>query len=80
MAYLLSAMDHPDAPWGVLTGDSLFVNSAGRPDLLGGSREKELAGQLFHTLHDIYLKLNDGVIIHPTHAQGSPCGEDIGDR
>jgi hydroxyacylglutathione hydrolase len=80
MAYLLSEKDHPDAPWGVLTGDSLFVNSAGRPDLLGRSREKELAGQLFHTLHDFYLKLNDGVIIHPTHAQGSPCGEDIGDR
>jgi len=80
LAYLLSEKDHPQAPWGVLTGDSLFVSSAGRPDLLGRSREKELAEQLFHTLHDFYLKLNDGVIIHPTHAQGSPCGEDIGDR
>jgi len=80
MAYLLSEKDHPDAPWGVLTGDSLFVNSAGRPDLLGSSREKELAEQLFHTLYDFYLKLNDGVIIYPTHAQGSPCGADIGDR
>jgi hydroxyacylglutathione hydrolase len=80
MAYLLSEKDHPDAPWGVLTGDSLFVNSAGRSDLLGSSREKELAEQLFHTLYDFYLNLNDGVIIHPTHAQGSPCGEDIGDR
>lgn len=79
MAYLLSEKEHPDAPWGVLTGDSLFVNSAGRPDLLG-SGEKELAEQLFHTLHDFYLKLNDGVIIYPTHGQGSPCGEDIGDR
>jgi hydroxyacylglutathione hydrolase len=27
--------DHPDEPWGILTGDSLFVSSAGRPDLLG---------------------------------------------
>ncbi|SMP73567.1 MBL fold metallo-hydrolase [Desulfonatronum lacustre] len=80
MAYLLSEKDHPEAPWGVLTGDSLFVSSAGRPDLLGRSREKELAEQLFHTLHDFYLKLDDGVIIYPTHAQGSPCGEDIGDR
>ncbi len=80
MAYLLSEKDHPDAPWGVLTGDSLFVSSAGRPDLLGSSREKELAEQLFHTLHDFYLKLGDGVIVHPTHGQGSPCGEDIGDR
>lgn len=80
MAFLLSEKDHADAPWGVLTGDSLFVNSAGRPDLLGRSREQELAEQLFHTLHDFYLKLGDGVIIHPAHGQGSPCGEDIGDR
>jgi hydroxyacylglutathione hydrolase len=80
MAYLLSEKDHPDAPWGVLTGDSLFVNSTGRPDLLGSGREKELAEKLFHTLNDFYLKLDDGVIIHPTHGQGSPCGENIGDR
>lgn len=80
MAFLLSEKDHADAPWGVLSGDSLFVNSAGRPDLLGRSREQELAEQLFHTLNDFYLKLGDGVIIHPAHGQGSPCGEDIGDR
>ncbi|MBU4526451.1 MAG: MBL fold metallo-hydrolase [Desulfomicrobium sp.] len=80
MAYLLSEKEHPDAPWGVLTGDSLFVNSAGRSDLLGSSQAKELAEKLFHTLNDFYLKLNDGVIIYPTHGQGSPCGEDIGDR
>ncbi len=80
LAYLLSEKDHPDAPWGVLTGDSLFVSSAGRPDLLGSSREKELAEKLFHTLYDFYLQLEDGVIIHPTHGQGSPCGADIGDR
>lgn len=80
MAYLLSEKDRPGAPWGVLTGDSLFVNSAGRSDLLGSSRAKELAEQLFHTLHDFYLTLDDGVLIYPAHGQGSPCGEDIGDR
>ena len=72
--------DHPDTPWGVLTGDSLFVGSAGRPDLLGKKMEKKLAEQLFHTLRDFYLKLDDGVIIYPAHGQGSPCGADIGDR
>jgi hydroxyacylglutathione hydrolase len=64
----------------VLTGDSLFVASAGRPDLLGKKWEKKLAEQLFHTLRDFYLKLDDGVIIYPAHGQGSPCGADIGDR
>ena len=64
----------------MLTGDSLFVSSAGRPDLLGSGQEKKLAEQQFHTLRDFYLKLADGVIIYPAHGHGSPCGADIGDR
>lgn len=80
VAYLLAEEDHPDAPWGVLTGDSLFVGSAGRPDLLGSGREKMQARQQFHTLYDFYLKLADGVSIYPAHGHGSPCGADIGDR
>lgn len=80
VAYLLAEEDHPDAPWGVLTGDSLFVNSAGRPDLLGRGQEDKQARQQFHTLHDFYLKLADGVCIYPAHGHGSPCGADIGDR
>ncbi len=80
VAYLMAEKDHPDAPWGVLTGDSLFVNSAGRPDLLGSGQEKKQAAQQFHTLRDFYLKLADGVTIYPAHGNGSPCGADIGDR
>jgi hydroxyacylglutathione hydrolase len=80
VAYSLAEQNHPDAPWGVLTGDSLFVNSAGRPDLLGIARAKKLAEQQFHTLRDFYLKLADGVMIFPAHGHGSPCGADIGDR
>ena len=80
VAYLLAEKNHPDAPWGVLTGDSLFVNSAGRPDLFGSGEEKKLAEQQFHTLRDFYLNLSDGVTIYPAHGHGSPCGADIGDR
>jgi len=80
VAFLLAERDHSAAPWGVLTGDSLFVSSAGRPDLLGSGQEKKLAEQQFHTLRDFYLKLPDGVIIYPAHGHGSPCGADIGDR
>ena len=80
VAYLVAEKDHPDAPWGVLTGDSLFVSSAGRPDLLGSAQAKKLAGQLFHTLRDVFLKLDAGVIVYPGHGAGSPCGTDIGDR
>ncbi len=80
MAYLLAEKSHADAPWGVLTGDSLFVASAGRPDLLGEDHTQELAEEQFHTLRDFFLKLPDGTTIHPAHGHGSPCGADIGDR
>jgi len=80
VSYLIADLKHSDAPWGVVTGDSLFVNSAGRPDLLGSSETDRLAEQQFHTLRDFYLKLPDSVIIYPGHGSGSPCGADIGDR
>src|ERR687888_2197805 len=80
MFYLLAEKDHPDEPWAVLTGDSLFVSSAGRPDLLGEKHTQQLAEQQFHTLHGFYLKLPDHVMIYPNHGAGSPCGADIGAR
>jgi len=80
VAYLVADKDKPDAPWGVLSGDSLFVSSAGRPDLIGSNEAKKLAVKLFHTLRGFYLELDDGVIVYPGHGAGSPCGADIGDR
>ncbi len=80
VAYLLSEKDRKDAPWGVLTGDSLFVGSAGRPDLLGDEATEELTEKLYRTLRDVYLGLDDGVIVYPCHGAGSACGADIGDR
>ena len=67
-------------PWGIFTGDSLFVNSAGRPDLMGSDEAEELAEKLYDTLYGFYLKLDDDVIIYPAHGHGSPCGASIGDR
>jgi len=80
VSYVLAEADHLDTPWGVLTGDSLFVSSAGRPDLLGADHTAELAAQQFQTLRDFYLKLPDHVMIYPNHGAGSPCGADIGER
>ncbi len=80
VSYLLADKELADVPWGVITGDSLFVSSAGRPDLLGEDESAKLAVQQFHTLHDFYLGLPDSVIIYPAHGHGSPCGADIGDR
>jgi hydroxyacylglutathione hydrolase len=60
-----------DEPWLVLTGDSLFVGDAGRPDLAVDAREG--AQGLFHSLQRL-LGLADGVEIYPGHVAGSMCG------
>jgi hydroxyacylglutathione hydrolase len=80
LSYEIAEKDRRDTPWGVFTGDSLFVGSAGRPDLLGDEETEKLVEQLFHTLRDYFLKLEDGVVIYPCHGAGSACGADIGDR
>jgi hydroxyacylglutathione hydrolase len=61
-----------DAPWFVVTGDTLFVGAAGRPDLLG--HEREMAGMLFDSLHAKLLALPDEVELFPGHQAGSVCG------
>lgn len=64
-----------DQPWFVLTGDTLFVGSVGRPDLAG--REKEMAGRLFDSLHTKLLSMPDETEIFPGHQAGSACGAGI---
>ncbi len=61
-----------DEPWFVITGDTLFVGSIGRPDLAG--REKEMAAILFDSLHAKLLTLPDTTEIFPGHQAGSLCG------
>lgn len=80
VSFTLTEKERPGTPWGVLTGDSLFVDSAGRPDLMGSSETGKLTQKLFETLRGYYLTLPDGVAIYPAHGHGSPCGADIGDR
>jgi glyoxylase-like metal-dependent hydrolase (beta-lactamase superfamily II)/rhodanese-related sulfurtransferase len=61
-----------DEPWLVLTGDSLFVGDAARPDLAIEARAG--AEGLFHSLHRL-LELGDGVEVYPGHVAGSLCGK-----
>ncbi|HYT39256.1 MAG TPA: MBL fold metallo-hydrolase, partial [Acidimicrobiia bacterium] len=68
-----------DEPWGVLTGDTLFIGDVGRPDLLSsaGSSADDLARALYHSLHERLLTLPDGVRIFPAHGAGSACGKNL---
>ena len=56
--------------------------AGGRALAVGGdiSDANGVANQLFDTLRDFYLKLDDHVIVYPGHAHGSPCGASISDR
>jgi glyoxylase-like metal-dependent hydrolase (beta-lactamase superfamily II)/rhodanese-related sulfurtransferase len=60
-----------DEPWLVLTGDSLFVGDAGRPDLAVEAQEG--AEGLFRSLRRL-VELGDGVEVFPGHVAGSLCG------
>lgn len=60
-----------DEPWLVLTGDSLFVGDAARPDLAVGATEG--AEGLYGSLRKL-LELDDGVEVYPGHVAGSLCG------
>lgn len=68
-------------PWGVLTGDTLFIGDVGRPDLLSASgwTAEDLARQLFRSLHGQLLTLPDATRVFPAHGAGSSCGKALSD-
>jgi len=73
--------EHADdvVPYGVLTGDALFIGDVGRPDLLSslGFTRDELADQLYDSLHDKLLTLPDATRVFPAHGAGSACGKNL---
>ena len=70
-AFAIIDRSRGDEPWLVLTGDSLFVGDAARPDLAVEARDG--AEDLFHSLHRL-ADLGDGVEVFPGHVAGSLCG------
>lgn len=71
--------DDDEVPYGVLTGDTLFVGDVGRPDLLSpsGWSSEALARALHSSLHDKLLKLPDATRVFPAHGAGSMCGKQL---
>ena len=66
-------------PYGVLTGDTMFIGDVGRPDLLAaaGVTADTLARQLYHSVHDKLLTLPDATRVYPAHGAGSACGKNL---
>jgi hydroxyacylglutathione hydrolase len=70
--FQLSDANRGGAPWAMLTGDSLFIGDVARPDLAVEPREG--AADMFRSLHERLLKLDDEVEVWPGHLGGSLCG------
>lgn len=66
-------------PWGVLTGDALFIGDVGRPDLLTsvGRTADDLARELYASVHEQLLTLPDETRVFPAHGAGSACGKNL---
>jgi hydroxyacylglutathione hydrolase len=65
----------------VFTGDTLFIGSVGRPDLLEGTlTAATLASKAFDTWTTKLAKLADSVTVLPAHGAGSLCGAHLSDK
>lgn len=72
----------PD-PWFLLTGDTLFVGDAGRPDLTADGADTSGEAQATTAARSLYaslqrlLALPDDLEIYPAHFAGSACGRSM---
>jgi hydroxyacylglutathione hydrolase len=80
VSYAVTDLDSGDAPVLVCTGDTLFVNDAGRTDFAGPEHRREWSEKLYDSIFNKLLPLGDQVVICPAHGSGSVCGGRIADR
>ncbi|GAC1310083.1 MAG: rhodanese-like domain-containing protein [Mucilaginibacter sp.] len=77
-------VEHEGQDKTVFTGDTLFIGDCGRPDLrekagnLTAKRE-ELAAQMYHSLRERLMKLDNKVVVYPAHGAGTLCGKALSD-
>lgn len=77
--FLLNNEDGKDVA--LFSGDTLFINDVGRPDLAQKIKPELtpqlLAAHLYDSLHDKILTLDDDIIVYPAHGAGSACGKNM---
>ncbi|HYW32352.1 MAG TPA: rhodanese-like domain-containing protein [Gemmatimonas sp.] len=82
LSFMVTDTPAASGPWGILTGDFVFVGDVGRPDLLEkaaghvGTMEAG-ARTLFHSLQR-FRALPDHLQVWPGHGAGSACGKALG--
>ncbi len=75
-------LEHDGVQKAVFTGDTLFIGDCGRPDLREGAgrvqvKREDLAVQMYHSLREKLMKLNDDVLVYPAHGAGTLCGKNL---
>lgn len=72
-------LDEHDIPHSIFTGDTLFVDEVGRPDVRPEDQSIEnMASILYDSISNRILKLPSYTIVYPGHGAGSVCGKTIG--
>jgi hydroxyacylglutathione hydrolase len=77
-------LEHAGKDKAVFTGDTLFIGDCGRPDLRESagsttSKREDLARQMYASLREKLMNLNDEVLVYPAHGAGTLCGKSLSD-
>lgn len=80
LSLLVTDFSRGNEPWMLLTGDVLFVNDIGRPDLVGDAKLDEQIQNLWNTLYVKFKKYPDSLEVFPAHGAGSLCGRGMSSK
>jgi len=82
LSFLVTDLATDAGPWGILTGDFVFVGDVGRPDLLeraaGYAGTMEAAARTLHRSLARFRLLPGHLQVWPGHGAGSACGKALG--
>lgn len=75
-------LEHDGKQHAIFSGDTLFIGDCGRPDLREGAgnlkvTRMELAKNMYHSLRNKFIPLNDDVLLYPAHGAGTLCGKGL---
>lgn len=73
-------LEHEGKDKAVFTGDTLFIGDCGRPDLRENAgnitaKRDEMAAQMYRSLRDKLMVLDNEVLVYPAHGAGTLCGK-----
>ena len=82
LSFLITDGASGAGPWGILTGDFVFVGDVGRPDLLeraaGYTNTMEAGARTLFRSLERFRRLPDHLQVWPGHGAGSACGKALG--